>query len=113
MLKIVLEESYTPDNYVKVKHKFSRLNCCYRSIGYEYELILRERLQNRGIPFLGENGFVLKLVRIVCFNTFSVFHFHLKGEDDMRSRGYDKTPDCKLEIPIGNLFVILQRYLKI
>jgi len=46
-----------------------------RSIGYEYELILRERLQNRGIPFL--------------------------GEDDMRSRGYDKTPDCKLEIPIG------------
>ncbi|XP_020632718.1 uncharacterized protein C15orf41 homolog isoform X2 [Orbicella faveolata] len=46
-----------------------------RSIGYEYELILRERLQNRGIPFL--------------------------GEDDMRSRGYDKTPDCKLEIPIA------------
>lgn len=46
-----------------------------RSVGYEYELILREKLQNRGIPFL--------------------------GEDDMRSRGYDKTPDCKLEIPIA------------
>lgn len=50
------------------------LNCCYRSIGYEYELILRERLQNRGIPFLGENGFVLKLVRIPCCNMcFCVF----------------------------------------
>lgn len=46
-----------------------------RSVGYEYEFILRERLKNRGIPFL--------------------------GEDDLRSRGYDKTPDCKLEIPIA------------
>ena len=26
----------------------------FRSIGYEYELILREKLQNRGIPFIGK-----------------------------------------------------------
>ena len=29
---------------------------CFSSVGYEYELILREKLQNRGIPFLGKNG---------------------------------------------------------
>ena len=76
------------------------LNCCYRSIGYEYELILRERLQNRGIPFLGR---IMALFwGLFKFDNEITFPcFHLKGEDDMRSRGYDKTPDCKLEIPIG------------
>ncbi|XP_078000917.1 CDAN1-interacting nuclease 1-like [Glandiceps talaboti] len=45
------------------------------SVGAEYEFILQEKLHNRGLAFL--------------------------GEDDMRSRGYDKTPDIKLEVPIA------------
>ncbi|XP_070576439.1 CDAN1-interacting nuclease 1-like isoform X2 [Ptychodera flava] len=45
------------------------------SVGAEYEFILQEKLHNRGLAFL--------------------------GEDDMRSLGYDKTPDIKLEVPIA------------
>ncbi|XP_077864259.1 CDAN1-interacting nuclease 1-like [Saccoglossus kowalevskii] len=48
---------------------------CYSSVGSEYEYILREKLHNRGIAFI--------------------------DEDEMRSRGYDKTPDIKLEVPIA------------
>ncbi|XP_031564877.1 protein C15orf41 homolog [Actinia tenebrosa] len=46
-----------------------------RSVGYEYELILKEKLHNRNISFI--------------------------GEEEMRAKGYDKTPDFKLEIPIA------------
>ncbi|XP_048586004.1 CDAN1-interacting nuclease 1 isoform X2 [Nematostella vectensis] len=46
-----------------------------RSVGYEYEFILKEKLQNRNIEFI--------------------------DEDIMRAKGYDKTPDFKLEIPIA------------
>ncbi|EDO29082.1 predicted protein, partial [Nematostella vectensis] len=45
------------------------------SVGYEYEFILKEKLQNRNIEFI--------------------------DEDIMRAKGYDKTPDFKLEIPIA------------
>ena len=42
------------------------------SIGMEYEYLLQEKLRNLGIPFL--------------------------SEDEMRERGYPKTPDIKLEV---------------
>lgn len=52
-----------------------------RSIGEEYEIKLQEQLKKCEIPFYDEN--------------------HL------RSRGYDKTPDFKLEIPIAvNGFIV-------
>ena len=82
------------------------LDKCFSSVGYEYELILREKLQNRGIPFLGKNGkkviffsFLASLIPLYYNVILKIMFF--EGEDDMRSRGYDKTPDCKLEIPIG------------
>ena len=46
-----------------------------RSIGNEYEIRLRMELEEKKITFL--------------------------HEDHLRARGYDKTPDIKLEIPIG------------
>ena len=45
-----------------------------RFSGLEYEFILQEKLRNLEIPFL--------------------------NEDDMRERGYPKTPDIKLQVPI-------------
>lgn len=51
------------------------------SIGQEYELILQNYLTERNLAF--------------------------RNEDQLRSRGYDKTPDFKLEVPIAvNGFVI-------
>ncbi|CAI8055552.1 CDAN1-interacting nuclease 1 [Geodia barretti] len=46
-----------------------------RSVGYEYEFLLREKVQELAVPFLDEEG--------------------------LRARGYDKTPDIKLEVPIA------------
>merc|ERR1712071_367643 len=46
-----------------------------QSIGYEYEIKLRKELQDCNVVFL--------------------------HEDDLRTRGYDKTPDIKLEIPVA------------
>ena len=50
----------------------------FRSIGNEYEIRLRQELQDANVVFL--------------------------HEDDLRTRGYDKTPDIKLEIPVGKLY---------
>lgn len=46
-----------------------------QSIGNEYEIRLRQELQDANVVFL--------------------------HEDDLRTRGYDKTPDIKLEIPVA------------
>lgn len=48
-----------------------------RSVGAEYEQILKEKLVRLGVCFVDENL--------------------------LRKQGYDKTPDFKLEIPIGRL----------
>jgi hypothetical protein len=45
-----------------------------RTIGLEHELILHEKLLNLGLPF--------------------------RTEDDLRTQGYQKTPDVLLDVPI-------------
>ncbi|XP_013419300.1 uncharacterized protein C15orf41 homolog isoform X1 [Lingula anatina] len=45
------------------------------SVGHEYELLLKEKVEEKGLAYL--------------------------GEDQLRIRGYDKTPDTKLEVPIA------------
>lgn len=53
----------------------------YRSVGCEYEVKLKDYLTERNIAFCDEN--------------------------QLRTRGYDKTPDFKLEVPIAvNGFVV-------
>lgn len=46
-----------------------------QSVGEEFELLLQRQLFNRGIPF--------------------------EAEDELRKRGFSKTPDVKLLVPIG------------
>ncbi|XP_032820185.1 CDAN1-interacting nuclease 1 isoform X1 [Petromyzon marinus] len=58
-------------------------DCCYgplvdsikHSIGYEHEILLREKLGERRLAF--------------------------QDEEDLRTKGYDKTPDIILEVPIS------------
>ncbi|CAI9730348.1 Hypothetical predicted protein [Octopus vulgaris] len=50
-------------------------DCIKHAIGYEYEFELKKTLESLSLPYI--------------------------GEEVMREKGYDKTPDIKLEIPIA------------
>lgn len=50
-------------------------DCIKHAIGYEHEFYLKKKLDSLGLPYI--------------------------GEEIMREKGYDKTPDIKLEIPIA------------
>lgn len=51
------------------------MKCFLSSVGHEYEFHLRRELDRLNIGYY--------------------------SEDELRSRGYDKTPDIKLHVPIG------------
>ncbi|XP_063804123.1 CDAN1-interacting nuclease 1 isoform X2 [Pseudophryne corroboree] len=51
------------------------VDCIKHSIGYEHEVLLREKLLERNLAFL--------------------------DEDQLRIKGYDKTPDFILEVPVA------------
>ncbi|XP_063296405.1 CDAN1-interacting nuclease 1 isoform X2 [Pelobates fuscus] len=51
------------------------VDCIKHSVGYEHEVLLREKLIERGLAFL--------------------------DEDQLRTKGYDKTPDVILEVPVA------------
>ncbi|XP_071971535.1 CDAN1-interacting nuclease 1 isoform X2 [Engystomops pustulosus] len=51
------------------------VDCIKHSIGYEHEVLLREKLLERNLAFL--------------------------DEDQLRVKGYDKTPDFILEVPVA------------
>ncbi|XP_075700934.1 CDAN1-interacting nuclease 1 isoform X3 [Rhinoderma darwinii] len=51
------------------------VDCIKHSIGYEHEVLLREKLLERNLAFL--------------------------DEDQLRMKGYDKTPDFILEVPVA------------
>lgn len=52
----------------------------HSSVGHEYEFYLCRELKERKINYFDEH--------------------------DLRARGYDKTPDIKLDIPIGELYFL-------
>ena len=56
-------------------HYGSFVDCIKHSVGHEYECKLKQTLDDLGLTYI--------------------------DEDQMRDRGYDKTPDCKLEVPIA------------
>ncbi|XP_059811806.1 CDAN1-interacting nuclease 1 isoform X2 [Hypanus sabinus] len=51
------------------------VDCIKHAIGQEYEILLREKLQRKNLSFL--------------------------DEDQLRTKGYDKTPDIILEVPVA------------
>ncbi|XP_036398178.1 CDAN1-interacting nuclease 1 [Megalops cyprinoides] len=78
------EPSLIPDrNLANHVYQCTINDCCYgplvdcikHAIGQEHEILLRDKLQERNLSFLDEN--------------------------QLRAKGYDKTPDIILEVPIA------------
>ncbi|XP_058843596.1 CDAN1-interacting nuclease 1-like isoform X2 [Acipenser ruthenus] len=78
------EPSLIPDRFLANQVYQCTINdCCYgplvdcikHSIGQEHEILLRDMLRERNLSFLDEN--------------------------QLRAKGYDKTPDIILEVPIA------------
>ena len=79
------------------------LNYFKSSVGLRYENLLEEKLAELKIPYLGkEHSNQVYLWGQRKHSVLEYIIFCLLGENDMRSQGYDKTPDFKLQVPIGN-----------
>ncbi|KAH0620570.1 hypothetical protein JD844_021180, partial [Phrynosoma platyrhinos] len=66
------------------------VDCIKHAIGHEHEVLLQEMLLQKNISFL-VNRIILLFITFVLYI----------AEDQLRAKGYDKTPDFILEVPVG------------
>lgn len=78
------------------------LTIVFSSLGYEYEFRLSQCLQKHSITCVGEFGVHVVCKGRGCGHDSTCYFLHI-GEKQLREQECDKTPDCKLEIPIGEL----------
>lgn len=78
------------------------LTIVFSSLGYEYEFRLSQCLQKHSITCVGEFGVHVVCKGRGCGHDCTCYSLHI-GEKQLREQECDKTPDCKLEIPIGEL----------
>nr|XP_048315482.1 CDAN1-interacting nuclease 1 isoform X5 [Myodes glareolus] len=66
------------------------VDCIKHAIGYEHEVLLRDLLLKKNLSFLAPEIYgKLKIPGI-------------SDEDQLRAKGYDKTPDFILQVPVGS-----------